>query len=152
MSNSVSGHADRAVTDHTRELPCPPPTVWEHDVPGLQEMLVIGVVALLVFGPDRLPELARNAGKFLGKIRAQTDKGMSEIRGMSEIQDLQRELQTLRREINGVTSPLTGGGGSNGSTRRMVPASQDGGRPTTDATNAAARPDDAPPPTDPDAT
>ena len=123
-------------------------------MPGLQEMLVIAVVALLVFGPDRLPELARNAGQFLGKIRAQTDKGMSEIRGMSEIQELQRELQTLRREINGVTKPLSGNAGPNGSTgstRRMVPASQDGGRPTQGPV-AAVRPDDAPPPTDPDAT
>ena len=123
-------------------------------MPGLQEMLVIGVVALLVFGPERLPELARNAGKFIGTIRAQTDKGMNEIRGMSEIQELQRELQTLRREINGVTRPLSGDLGStrsNGSTRRMVPASQDGGR-STQAPVAAVRPDDAPPPTDPDAT
>jgi sec-independent protein translocase protein TatB len=128
-------------------------------VPGLQEMLVIAVVALLVFGPDRLPEVARNVGQFVGKLRAQTDKGMSEIRGMSEIQDLQRELQTLRREINGVSSeikrPLQGMDGSSGATRRMVPATQDGGRPLADdepALTDGSRAQDAPPPTDPDAT
>jgi sec-independent protein translocase protein TatB len=127
-------------------------------VPGLQEMLVIAVVALLVFGPDRLPEVARNVGQFVGKLRAQTDKGMSEIRGMSEIQDLQRELQTLRREINGVSSeikrPLKGLDGSSGATRRMVPATQDGGRPVADEPGLTDGPraQDAPPPTDPDAT
>lgn len=128
-------------------------------MPGLQEMLVIAVVALLVFGPDRLPEVARNVGQFVAKLRSQTDKGMSEIRGMTEIQDLQRELQSLRREINGVGSsvkrPLQGMDESTGTTRRMVSAAQDGGRSVTGDEPVAAsapRPDDAPPPIDPDAT
>lgn len=36
---------------------------------GFTEILVILVVALLVFGPDRLPELARNLGKGLAEFR-----------------------------------------------------------------------------------
>jgi TatA/E family protein of Tat protein translocase len=36
---------------------------------GFTEILVILVVALLVFGPDKLPELARNLGKGLGEFR-----------------------------------------------------------------------------------
>ncbi len=32
---------------------------------GLPEMIVLGVVALLVFGPRRLPELAKGLGKGL---------------------------------------------------------------------------------------
>jgi len=36
---------------------------------GFGEILVILVVALLVFGPDKLPELARNLGKGLAEFR-----------------------------------------------------------------------------------
>jgi TatA/E family protein of Tat protein translocase len=36
---------------------------------GAWEMLLIGVVALLVFGPKRLPELARSLGKGLAEFR-----------------------------------------------------------------------------------
>lgn len=37
---------------------------------GLSEMAVIALVAVLVFGPDRLPDLARQAGHFLRRMRA----------------------------------------------------------------------------------
>ena len=41
---------------------------------GFTEMAVILVVALLVFGPHKLPELARNLGKSLAEFRrASTD-------------------------------------------------------------------------------
>jgi TatA/E family protein of Tat protein translocase len=36
---------------------------------GFTEILVILVVALLVFGPDKLPELARNLGRGLAEFR-----------------------------------------------------------------------------------
>ena len=36
---------------------------------GASEILVILVVALLVLGPERLPESARQVGRFLGEIR-----------------------------------------------------------------------------------
>ena len=34
------------------------------------EMVIIALVALLVLGPDRLPEMARGAGRMLHKLRA----------------------------------------------------------------------------------
>ena len=36
---------------------------------GFWELLVIGVVALLVIGPERLPKVARTAGLWLGRAR-----------------------------------------------------------------------------------
>jgi len=36
---------------------------------GFSELVLIGIVALLVIGPDRLPKVARTAGKWVGKMR-----------------------------------------------------------------------------------
>jgi sec-independent protein translocase protein TatB len=36
---------------------------------GLLELLLVGIVALLVVGPERLPKLARTAGMWLGRGR-----------------------------------------------------------------------------------
>jgi sec-independent protein translocase protein TatB len=56
---------------------------------GMGEMAVILIAALLVMGPDRLPEFARTLGKFLREFRRQTD----DVRGvvMREIYKLETE-------------------------------------------------------------
>ena len=36
---------------------------------GLQELIIIFLVALLVFGPKKLPELAKSLGKGLGELK-----------------------------------------------------------------------------------
>ena len=40
---------------------------------GLPELLLIFVVALIVFGPKRLPEIGRTLGKALGEFKKATD-------------------------------------------------------------------------------
>lgn len=44
---------------------------------GLPEMLIIGLVALVVLGPDRLPEAARNLGKAIADVRRATEPARS---------------------------------------------------------------------------
>jgi sec-independent protein translocase protein TatA len=41
---------------------------------GLQELLVIGVLALLVFGPSKLPELGRMFGRAMREFRRASDE------------------------------------------------------------------------------
>lgn len=36
---------------------------------GIQELILIVVIALIVFGPKKLPELGRSVGKALGEFR-----------------------------------------------------------------------------------
>lgn len=51
---------------------------------GPLEIMAIAVVALVVFGPQRLPEIARNIGKAVNEMRRITNDMRSELReGMS---------------------------------------------------------------------
>ncbi|MCW2793292.1 MAG: sec-independent translocation protein [Nocardioides sp.] len=47
---------------------------------GLPEFAVIAFVAVLVFGPDRLPDLARQAGQMMRKARAFANQARDELR------------------------------------------------------------------------
>lgn len=46
---------------------------------GLPELMVLAVVAVFVFGPDRLPEVARQAGRFVRTARQMIDNARREL-------------------------------------------------------------------------
>ncbi|CAB4692145.1 MAG: translocase [Actinobacteria bacterium] len=72
---------------------------------GLGEIAVIAFVALVVFGPDRLPDLARQAGQMAKKARALAHAARDELREElgPEFSDLElRDLdprQIVRKHI-----------------------------------------------------
>ena len=47
---------------------------------GLPELMVILIVAVVVFGPDRLPEFARQAGRFVRQLRNLAQSAQSSLR------------------------------------------------------------------------
>ena len=55
---------------------------------GLQEMLIIGVIALLVFGPSKLPELGRMFGRAMREFRRASDEFRSTVETNLHINDL----------------------------------------------------------------
>lgn len=95
---------------------------------GFAELLVIALVALIVFGPDRLPELARQAGKALARFREETSKGIAELKRAADLDDLDQELRAVREDFREARRELVGGPSEPTTPRRL------------------------PPPTDPDAT
>ena len=72
---------------------------------GFSELLLVGLVALLVFGPDRLPGAARMAGLWVGRLKrsfnaikteVERELGADEIRRQlhnEQILQLEREMQ-----------------------------------------------------------
>jgi sec-independent protein translocase protein TatB len=54
---------------------------------GLQEILVICVIALLVFGPAKLPELGRMAGRAMREFRRASDEFRSTVETNLHIND-----------------------------------------------------------------
>jgi len=60
---------------------------------GMQEILIILVVALIVIGPKRLPDLARTLGKGFAEFRKAADDLQETVR-----MDLQREKQEEFRQ------------------------------------------------------
>jgi sec-independent protein translocase protein TatB len=60
---------------------------------GFSELMVIGVVALVVLGPERLPRVARTAGHLLGRFQRYVSQVKADINREIELADL-KKLQT----------------------------------------------------------
>lgn len=65
---------------------------------GFSEMLMLAVLALLIFGPERLPGIARTAGKVIGQIRREATTTFDALRSEVELDELQTLGSDLRRE------------------------------------------------------
>ena len=66
---------------------------------GGGERLVIAVVALLVVGPERLPGMLREMGKWVAKARGMANEfraSFDDMARQSELDDLRREVEALR--------------------------------------------------------
>ena len=62
---------------------------------GFSELFVIGIVALIVIGPERLPKVARQAGAWMGKLRRYVDDVKSDINRQMEL----TELRNLKSQL-----------------------------------------------------
>jgi sec-independent protein translocase protein TatB len=73
---------------------------------GPAELLLILIVALLVFGPQKLPQVARDLGKAIGKWRQALDEiqsvtsfPMEEMKGALDSVSKERELQEAVQRV-----------------------------------------------------
>jgi sec-independent protein translocase protein TatB len=75
---------------------------------SIPHLIIVFVVALVVFGPDKLPDLARNLGKIMGEFKRATGDLRSTFEG--HLKDLEREADQRRID-----------GGKTSSTPMMTP-------------------------------
>ncbi|MBA2441008.1 MAG: twin-arginine translocase subunit TatB [Rubrobacter sp.] len=64
---------------------------------GAQEMVIIAVVFLIVFGPNKLPQMARDVGKFMAQARGAIDDFKSELT-LEESEEKEKRRSSARKK------------------------------------------------------
>jgi Tat protein translocase TatB subunit len=77
---------------------------------GFGEIALIAIVALLVFGPDRLPELARKTGELLAKAREATRSFTDALD--SEFDDAASPIRSIQADYQATKDELTSAAGT----------------------------------------
>ncbi len=77
---------------------------------GFPELVLIAVVALLVIGPERLPEALRTLGLWLGRMRRsftavkteiEKEIGMDDVRRQLHNEAIMEEMKRIEGEVRG---------------------------------------------------
>jgi sec-independent protein translocase protein TatB len=138
---------------------------------GLGEIVAIVLVTMLLFGPEKLPEMARQAGRFLGRLRLTTQDALDQLKDEADLKDLNLpdlRIGSLRSQARDYVHELMDIEGQMAELERereqikaALDADQNGDRPDAkgpgepgDAAGGAraSTPDLGPPPVDPEAT
>ncbi len=69
---------------------------------GFSEAVIIFLVALIVLGPEKLPEV----GKFLAKLSLELKKGVEEIKKELELEEIEEDLKEAKKEIENLATEV----------------------------------------------
>ena len=60
---------------------------------GFSELLMFGVIALIVLGPEKLPQAARTAGQWYAKVRRMISTLQSDIESELDLAETRKQMQ-----------------------------------------------------------
>jgi sec-independent protein translocase protein TatB len=69
---------------------------------GIEKMMVIGAVALIVIGPEKLPRVARTVGALIGKAQRYVNDVKAEVNRSIELDELKKmktEVESAARDV-----------------------------------------------------
>lgn len=75
---------------------------------GLEKMALIGVVALIVIGPEKMPRVARTVGTLLGKAQRYVNDVKAEVNRSMELDELKKMKETVETAARDVESSVSG--------------------------------------------
>lgn len=69
---------------------------------GFSELLLIGIVALVVIGPERLPKVARTAGHLFGRMQRYVSDVKADISREMQLDELKKMQEEMHASVNAV--------------------------------------------------
>lgn len=73
---------------------------------GFSELLLFGVIALIVLGPEKLPQAARTAGQWYAKLRRTVSTLQSEIEAELDLAETRQQMQNELAKIRQTESDM----------------------------------------------
>jgi sec-independent protein translocase protein TatB len=73
---------------------------------GFTELLVIGLVALIVIGPERLPRVARTLGHLAGRLQRYVSDVKADINREMELEELRKMRESVQQAASGIESSI----------------------------------------------
>ena len=73
---------------------------------GFSELLVIGVVALIVIGPQKLPRVARTVGHLLGRMQRYVADVKADINKEIELEELRKMRDSMQKAATEMESSV----------------------------------------------
>jgi sec-independent protein translocase protein TatB len=74
---------------------------------GLSKMALIGAVALIVIGPEKLPRVARTVGALLGKAQRYVNDVKAEVNRSMELDELRKMKETVESAARDVENSVS---------------------------------------------
>lgn len=73
---------------------------------GWGEFLIILIIAVIVIGPDKLPELGKALGKTVKSVKKYVNETASEIADIDELKDLKKDVDSIRTDVTSIGKNL----------------------------------------------